>query len=271
VKKPEAYIIVFSLLLILAIANLFAAFRIYQRTSQLSVLPAGTKSRSVSAQPDTIVADMRTLLDKNSVRRDTYQLIAEKNLLSRQRKAWQPPVAKETKQEEVVSQAKRTDVILFGTFTLGTKKGALLEFKKFTSGQRKKTVFVGETVAPPEGSKSQVQSYTLVEVGSSSVMIKDQRGVAFHLDLYEGKQRSGAVSAARKEISVAGVSTKKQESVVVVGGSGSTDVQESVAKKQPTASLQQQLDSGSVRKITTPFGTAYVKSKKGPQKVEKTK
>lgn len=256
-KKPEAYIIIFALLLMLSVANISASISLYRWTSKLRVLPVGTNSNSASVPSDAVVNDIKVLLAQNALRRNSYQLIADKNLFSAQRTAWQPPVVEKIETGEVVSLARRTDVILYGTFTVGEKMGALLGFSSLKPDQRKKTMFPGDTVSSEAGRKS--KSYTLVKVKPSSVVIKDQKGIVFNINLYDGKKTNQKIATAKTSISVTNESPEKKSSAVVVGSSRSAEAATTVKARKAAVQRQQEVKSGELKKVNTPFGPAYIK------------
>lgn len=257
-KKPETYIIIFALFALLAVVNLLVSAQLYQRTSGAVVRSGGTNGHSESTRPETAVSDIKTLLAQSSLRRNSYQLIADKNLFSSQRTAWQALVVEKTETGEVVvSQARRTDVVLYGTFMLGEKMGALLEFTSLKPSQRKKTMFAGDKVSSETGRKS--KSYTLIKVEPASVVIKDHKGIVFHIDLHDGKKRNQKVASTKASISVTSESSVKEPSAVVVGSSHSAEAATVVKARKAAVQMQQKVDSGELQKVNTPFGPAYIK------------
>ena len=260
-KKPEPYIIIFALCSLLIIVNLLASIRIYQRISKPVAVAVGASRHSESVSPDGVVNDMKTLLAQNELRRNSYQLIAEKNLFSAQRTAWQPPVVEDPETEVVVSQARRTDVVLYGTFVVGDKMGALLEFTSLKSDQRKKTLFPGDKVSSASGSRN--RSYVLLKVEPSSVMIKDNKGIVFNVDLYNAKKRQSKVTTSKTSISITkDESVKESSSAAIVGSKHSTEAEKVVKARQSAVARQKKVESGELRKVATPFGTTYIKKSK---------
>ena len=260
-KKPELYIIIIVLFSLLAVINVLASLRIYKRTSQPVVVSAGTTKHAAPQSPETVVSDIKTLLSQNELRRNSYQLIADKNLFSPQRKAWQPPVEEQVEpRKEVVSKSRRTDVVLYGTFTVGNKIGALLEFVNFKKGQRKKTLFPGDQVSSVDGAKKG-RTYTLLKVEPSFVTVKDNKGVIFAVDLYDEKKPQQKVVKTKTTISVTGDSSNKSTSVVA-GASRSVEAAKVVKARTAAAAQKKKLKTGELRKVQTPFGTTYIKSNK---------
>ncbi|RLF03062.1 MAG: hypothetical protein DRJ64_08660 [Thermoprotei archaeon] len=261
-KKPEPYIIIVVLFLLLAAINLLASARLYQQISRPITIAAGTKKHSAPLKPETVASDIKTLLLQNELRRNSYQLIADKNLFSAQRKAWQPPVVEKVEPgKEVVSQARRSDVVLYGTFTVGNKMGALLEFTSFKKGQRKKTLFSGDQVSSTKGASRKEKKYTLLKVNPSSVTVKDRNGIVFNVNLYDDKKPQPEVVKTKTSISVAG-DKSNQKSSVVVGSSRSVEAAKVVKARTSAAATKKKLESGELIKIETPFGSAFIKKKK---------
>lgn len=258
-KKPETYIVISTIFTLLAAVNLLLSFGIYQRTSGLVAPIAGANStRSESARSDIAVGDLKTLLDQSSLRRNSYQLIGEKNLFSPERTEWQTPaVEKAETGDVVVSRISRSDVALYGIFKLGEKKGALLEFTSLKKDQRKKTMFPGDTVSSLGYRNG--RSYTLLSVNPASVVIKDQNGVVFNVDLYKDKKVRQKAVKTKTSISVNSDDTAQVSSAVVVGSSRSVEAGAVVNARKAAVQLQQQVEAGELKKISTPFGTAYVK------------
>jgi len=265
VKKPEPYVIIVVLFSLLAVINLLAAVRLYQQISQPITIFAGTNKHSAPLKPETVANDIKTLLLQDELRRSSYQLIADKNLFSAQRVAWKPPVVDKEKNEEVVSQARRSDVVLYGTFTVGNKMGALLEFTSFKKGQRKKTLFSGDQVSTANGASRKEKKYTLLKVKPSSVTVRDYNGIVFNVGLYDDKKHQQEVVKAKTSISV--TSNKSGEnSSVVAGSSRSVEAAKVVKARTSAVATKKKMESGELREIKTPFGSAFIKKKKRPKK-----
>lgn len=258
-KKPETYIVVFTLFALLAVVNLLLSFGIYQRTRDSVVTDVrGNSNQSESTRSDIAVSDLKTLLGQSPLRRNSYQLIGDKNLFSPERTAWQSPVVDKAEAGDVVvSPVSRSDVALYGIFKLGEKKGALLEFTSLKKDQRKKTMFPGDTVSSPGDRKK--RSYTLLSVKPASVVIKDQNGVVFNVDLYKDKKVRHKAVETKTSISVNSDDTAPKSSAVVVGSSRSVEAGAVVNARKAAVQLQRQVAAGELKKISTPFGTAYVK------------
>jgi len=261
VKKPEPYIIIVVLFSLLAVINLLVSIQLYQKISQPIAISAGTKKHSEPLKPETVASDIKTLLLQDDLRRSSYQIIADKNLFSAQRVAWKPLVADKQAKEETVSQARRTDVVLYGTFTVGKKMGALLEFTSFKKGQRKKTLFPGDQVSSTKGTSRKGKKYTLLKVEPFSVTVKDHNGIVFNVNLYDDKKHQQEVVKAKTSISVTG-NKSSESSSVVAGSSRSVEAAKVVKARTSAAATKKKLESGELRKIETPFGPAFIKKKK---------
>lgn len=263
-KKPETYIVVFTLFVLLAVVNLLLSLGIYQRTRDSVVTDAGGNSnQSESTRSDIAVSDLKGLLNQSPLRRNSYQLIADKNLFSPRRTAWQPPVVEKAVSGDVaVTAARRKDVVLCGIFKLGQKKGALLEFPNLNSKWRKRTMYAGDT-AVSELERRQ-KTYTLMKIEEDSVTVRDYKGVVFNVSLYDGKKaKRQAVPAAKSSVTVDSASAPKVSSSVVVAGSEAAAKAKKVAKQgELAARLKRKVEKGQLKKISTPFGTAYLKNNK---------
>ncbi|MBN2333123.1 MAG: hypothetical protein JXO49_03335 [Deltaproteobacteria bacterium] len=163
----------------------------YQQSGQLSA----------EEEPDAprLIKELRTLLVKNPLASDMYQVVAEKNLFAANREAWAPPTAfaadgddGEEREADDGDGEGRRDVILYGTMIANDTKKALLEFKRFRRDKPKRLVSEGETVASELGQRKYL--YTLVEVKQTSVVVKEGLGgETFTIPLFdEYKKRPAA-------------------------------------------------------------------------------
>ncbi len=147
-----------------------------------------------------VIKEMKTLLSKAKVSAGRYDVVAEKNLFSVNRKAWLPPhkagetAGENDKEAEIKKDKKKQDIILYGTMVSGKKKMALLEFKRFRRDKPKRLVSEGETVSSESG-RSRYQ-YTLVTVEKTSVVVKEeQSGKSYTIPLFDAFKRRPAKTA----------------------------------------------------------------------------
>lgn len=220
-KKPKANTLFMGLIVVLTGVNLFVAMDIYRGNSEPEVLPCLSGAECAAPSSGVNVNDIRTLLTQNLPRRATYQIIATKNLFSAKRAAWHAPVAETVRSRTVSAQARRTNVVLFGTFSREGKMGAMLEFSNLKPGQNRKTLYPGETITLNAGRKK--ASYTLVSVDQTSVAIKDQSGAVYRLDLYDDKKVKKARPVAKTTIEVARGRSTAETSSVVAGSVRATE------------------------------------------------
>lgn len=265
-KRLETHIIVVALVFLLGVINLAMAVGYFHRAAKVYQPSDAEEVAGGAEQGYLSIEDIRTLLTQNPLRANAYQLIADRNLFSSQRVAWKAPVEEVLPEgEETISEAIRTDVVLYGTFTLQERMGALLEFTAFPPDQRKATLFPGDRVSSEKDRKG--RSYLLQEVTSNYVVLKDQNNIVFKIELYSAKNKTASSTPPelKKTIAVEGgtesiPAASGSPSSVIAGKSRAAEAAETIEKRRAEA-RQQQVEEGDLRKVSTPFGTVHMKSK----------
>ncbi|WP_321531242.1 hypothetical protein [uncultured Desulfuromonas sp.] len=256
-KKLSLRTVVLVVLLLGVVLNVALALRVYQRNRHID---SSTTSRSQqsSEASGSLVKDLNALLSPPTFRHTVYEGIENRNLFSQTRTAWKPPIDEDEEPEETFSKARRTDVVLYGTYLSQGRLRALVEFPHLEEKLRRQRLFAGEQVTSNAKKK---KSYTIVSVKDDSITVKDQNAVVFRVGLYDAKKkphRSAAV--AKTSITVEKDDRNEGGSSVVAGKSRAESAAEVVHQRQAKARQEQMIKSGELRKVTTPFGTAYVKS-----------
>ena len=237
--------------------NAVLAIRAYQQHRQLNGSGFDRVEQGQDA-PGTLVKDLNALLDQPALRRTVYEGIENRNLFSQDRTAWKPPVEESGELEETFSEARRTDVVLYGTFVSQGRLGALVEFPHLEEKLQHQRMFDGDTVV---STAKKNKSYTIVRVKEDSIIVKDQSAVVFRIELYENKKKNRRSAAvAKTSITVEKGDGKDVGSAVVAGKSRAEAAAEVVHQRQAQARQDEMVKSGELRKVNTPFGTAYVKS-----------
>lgn len=262
-KKPETHVVAIAIVLFFSVVNIVKSYTLYTSaaTSQQS---DGVESSLDSTGPQSESGEaVSSLFVQDSLDPATYQPIGTNNLFAKDRTAWQAPLEEQSEAEQPV-EVLRKDVVLYGTFRMGDKKGAVLEFPTMKTDQRKKTVIVGDPIT--FGSDSGKSDYTLISVGASSVELRGPSGKQFTVELYGKKNKKNNTSpVAKKTISVdsSNVSSATKAAITTVGKSSFAAEADKIAKtRELNAQKQKKIESGELRKVSTPFGTAYVKNKK---------
>lgn len=263
-KRPQAHTLFISFLLVAAVANAVVAVSLYRRSTVTKILPSQKDSQvSSPAGSRSIDNDLKALLQSTPVARASYAVIGDKNLFNAKRTAWKPPVKNlDSTQEDVAPKSRRRDVVLCGIFRIGDKKGAILEFPALNSKRRKRTMYVGDTATSDLNQRSQI--YVLERIAKDSVTVKDYKGVVFSVPLYDGKKnKRRATVAAKTSVTVDATTAPAQKSAVAsVRTGGAAEAQKIAKQREASARLEQKVKQGTLKKVQTPFGTAYLKNNK---------
>ncbi|WP_027367024.1 hypothetical protein [Desulfocurvibacter africanus] len=173
-----------ALLIIVSAAGLALAWDIYQESAEID-LQAPSKAPEPKAEVD--IGQMEALFQEPPSDPSRYQVIAEQNLFSENRRAVADQAAQRAGQKD--APERKEEVQLLGTSILGERKSAMLRFLLFSDKKKAHIVEQGQTVrdeATSEGESG--PNYTLVDVEQRRVTMKDQTGQTFSVSMSEPQQ-----------------------------------------------------------------------------------
>lgn len=211
--------------------------------------------------------ELSAMMNKPRGSKTGHEVIAEKNLFSKDRSEWQQPAAQQVQNQ--AGQIMRHDVILYGIFKSGDREMAILGLPRISSGSKKFILAAGENVkSPPDKPPF---SYTLVSIKDKAVTVKDQAGAIFSVGLYDHK-RTPSSRRPPAHLSKSGtkvVTTKVQGSAAPAGGivrPGGPAPSAAKAEKSISSMSKREKEAlvkkGQLKKVSTPFGTLYRPVKK---------
>jgi len=235
----------------------------------------------------TTIKDLASKLSKPRVEAARYSVAADKNLFSASRKAWQAPApapvpVQDKKSESPKASAPaptRRDVVLYGTYISGKTRKAMLHFKRFRKGR----ILVAEGAeAKDEDSaasgRRKMPVYTVVKVEAKKVILKDERGSEFTVNLYDNKKRRPAKTVNQTKIRVekaaapSSSSRRSSSSSAAIATSSATSTATAAAKKALLSAKQIRklsveekdalVERGELKKHNTPFGPVYKRVRK---------
>lgn len=162
---------------------LVLAYRTYR---EASAFVAAAPEQTAGGGQDARLKEMEALMRQGN-KEPRYQVIADRNLFSPDRRAWQAPV----EQQNVASAAPiaRGDVALYGTYVSGDRKYAILSLS-LTAGKSKR--FVLQEGESPKDDQGTPLAYQIVSIGPESVVLKDRSGTNYTIGLYVNKHSSPA-------------------------------------------------------------------------------
>jgi len=226
------------------------------------------------------IKELRSKLEKTRIGAQRYDVAANKNLFSPERKAWRPPAPKpkpepnQSKEAPPVVAPTRRDVVLYGTYIAGKQKKAILYFKRFRKG-RLRLAEGDEARDGDEKAASRPGSpvYKVLKVEAKSVVLQDARGREFTIGLYDNKKRRPVKTANKPSIQVEKVAVSKPVVAAKPKVSNSGNIVNNAGKSGPklTArdirklSMEEKntlVSKGVLKKIETPFGPIYKKARK---------
>ncbi|EGJ49575.1 hypothetical protein [Desulfocurvibacter africanus] len=175
-----------ALLIIVSAAGLALAWDIYQESAEID-LQAPSKAPEPKAEVD--IGQMEALFQEPPSDPSRYQVIAEQNLFSENRRAAADQAAQRAGQKD--APERKEEVQLLGTSILGERKSAMLRFLLFSDKKKAHIVEQGQTVRDEGergGEGESGPSYTLVDVEQRRVTLKDQTGQTFSVSMSEPQQ-----------------------------------------------------------------------------------
>lgn len=184
-----------ALLIIVSAAGLALAWDIYRDSAEID-LQAPSKAPEPKAEVN--MGQLEALFQEPPSDPGRYQVIAEQNLFSENRRAAADQAAQRAGQKD--APERREEVQLLGTSILGKRKSAMLRFLLFSDKKKAHIVEQGQTVRDTGQSPSEGQgegeggpSYTLVDVEQRRVTLKDQSGQTFSVSMGEPQQLQAQV------------------------------------------------------------------------------
>jgi hypothetical protein len=270
--------------LALALVALVFDRQTYKHYSGAEIVVSSKKAAPAAGSTvQTTIKDLTSKLTKPRVEAARYSVAADKNLFSASRKAWQAPAPPPTvtkKDEEPKTPAPvptRRDVILYGTYISGKTRKAMLHFKRFRKGQM--LVAEGAEAKDEESgnpSRRKVPAYTVVKVEAKKVILKDERGSEFTVNLYDNKKRRPVKTVNKANIKIDKSAASQKSAKIVIapaGGKPAVAAKSSGKSGAPAMSARQirklsveEKDSlvtkGVLKKHNTPFGPVYKRIRK---------
>lgn len=273
-------------LFFLALALVVLVFdrQTYKHYSGAEIVASARKAApAAGATVQTTIKDLTSKLTKPRVEAARYAVAADKNLFSASRKAWHAPapppaVAKNDAAPKTPAPAPtRRDVVLYGTYISGKTRKAMLHFKRFRKGQM--LVAEGAEAKDEESgnsSRRRTPVYTLLKVEAKKVILKDEHGSEFTVNLYDNKKRRPVKTVNKASIKVDKSAAPQKSAKVTVAPAGAPPlgvVKSSRKSGGPALSARQirklsveekdaLVTKGVLKKHNTPFGPVYKRIRK---------
>lgn len=273
------------LFLALGLGTLVLSWQTFSREAHLKPV------QKVSPDEDQVqlsVRELESLFPDSQVKQKQFAVIASNNLFSQKRKEWAPPPPKPEKKkpepepepepekkEPPPPDSDRDDVALYGTYLDENSSKAILFFKRFQQEPRTRLVQSGETVRD-DAEKKDGLSYRIESIEQQEVTLKDDKGIAFTVGLYDHERSRQRRAAAKPKKSIVVSQNSKAESSTsssLIGKSPAQDkssasrrreqkMLKTVRKKSEILKLPQEekdrlVQEGKLQKIDTPFGVIY--------------
>ncbi|WP_045215387.1 hypothetical protein [Desulfonatronovibrio magnus] len=181
----------------------------YKEYSQKDIVVADVQT---AQDPDVTMEELRAMLN---IQRDaagrSFEVVAQKNLFSPDRKAWQAPPPAVTEQEPEPPRAQRLnprEFKLYGITFAGDEKMALIYYQRLPEQSRSRLVVEGETVYHEREGGEEI--FRVAQVDRDSVIIESGN------DRFE----VGLFSHERQVVETSG----RAQMSIVIGGSGKETV-----------------------------------------------
>ncbi len=155
------------------------------------------------------VQEIRSEITQSSSREDeNLEIIAEKNLFTSDRKAWQEPKKEDSEQDgdqkgndskkqadQRSRQIPKSKIRLYGTTMTGSNNMALIYMEPFESKRKYYTAHEGD-VLRDEGDRGEWLYFKVLSVDAESVTLEDPEGESFQVGLFD-HQRERKKNASR--------------------------------------------------------------------------
>ncbi|MDZ7761348.1 MAG: hypothetical protein U5L00_13990 [Desulfovermiculus sp.] len=199
------------------------AWSSYQEQSQRSLPNSET---AVSERQESSGQEVGSLFKNPQDLQDTsLEVIAQKNLFSPERKAWQPPAPKDSEKNEEENQESQDDrrasqrlqridhskIRLHGTTITDTDKMALMFMDPFESKHKYRLAREGE-VLRDEGERGEWLYYTVVSIHPNTVGLEISGGESFQIGLFDHqreKRKAQSKKTDRIQVVVGGKEPKE--------------------------------------------------------------
>lgn len=204
-----------ALLIIVSAAGLALAWDIYQESARISVQPP---TKAPEAETDVDMSQLEALFQEQPTDPGRYQVIAEQNLFSENRRAAADQAARQAAQQN--APERRDEVQLLGTSIMGERKSAMLRFLRFSDKKKAHVVELGQTVRDEGDGDS---SYTLEAVEQRRVTLKDQSGQTFSVTMDEPQQAPGLEEGRPEDLASGQAGAFRRMQDMFQGGRGTPD------------------------------------------------
>ncbi len=157
-------------------------------------LPSNTVQKQSSGAPS--ISEIRSMLNDSSAA--DLDIIAEKNLFTPDRQAWQSPKKAEQENgteddQDRSSQRRRriphSDIRLYGTTITDSGKKALLFMDVFESKQKYHLAEEGQELRDA-GERGEWLYYTVSSIKADAVKLEDPYGESFQIGLFDHKRKT---------------------------------------------------------------------------------
>jgi hypothetical protein len=240
------------------------AYRTYRGAAALTVAAPNPRA---SEAGDAQLKEMEALL-REGAKEPRYQVIADRNLFSPERKAWQLPL--EAREAASAAPVARGDVVLYGTYLSDARRYAIIGFS-LTAGKSKRYVLAeGEA---PKDDQGRPLAYQVEAIGPDSIVLKDRSGTAYTVGLYVNKRSSptqtvNTTPAQAPPPPTPAAQTAAPASTPAAEPTAGNQAAEKAAaetvpglpsdyKSLPENEKERLVKEGKLRKINTPMGAVY--------------
>lgn len=244
------------LLLLLGSLVLLLDRQAYKRHSRVDFGCLAASAAVRDEKGAALVKELEARLRKPRVDKARCQVIVDRNILARDRRAWAPQVKHDEAKPEsasVKTPKSRKDVVLYGTVVVGEHRRAMLEFRRFSRKNKRQLLTEGDVAV--DGDIKRKKSYELLEIREKEVVLKDVNGTVFTVGLYEGKKQWPKKTANRGSFSVSRSANDGKPSLTVKRAK-----ETSPASVRRAAKVRRAKKTGET--INTPFGNATLRRRK---------
>ena len=197
IKGPHLFMSLIFLGLGLVVLGL--SVRGYKEHSQKEIVASETAARLDSG---ITAEELHVMLGASRVSSpEGFEVVAEKNLFSPDRRAWQPPPPRDDQEEQVPARAQRVnprEFRLYGVTFSGDEKMALVYYQRLPENARNRLVSEGETVYHERDGGTEV--FRVASIGTEAVTL-EANGDSFEVGLFS-HERQKIQTGAEDRISV---------------------------------------------------------------------
>lgn len=249
-----------GLILCLAALFFFFSYRTYATEAHTDLSKASQKEFK---SEQVVIEELQSLFQARRSAPTRYEIIADKNLFSPDRKAWAPPPPPDpevVEEKKVLPPSSRKDVVLYGTYMSDSDRKAIIEFKNLRSQPSRLILGEGDVAEDPTGKLP--FKFTVRAIQKDQVTIVDnKREEVFAVGLFEHERQKSRNQQAEASILVEEGSQPEQEQATVTKTAPAAQSKSSFTRKEVLEMDDAQKDNlvkqGKLKKVHTPFGPVY--------------